>query len=102
MIQGQFPAITIHSGDKFVASLLCSAKMNSCSVTFELSYQVKGSDTRTTLGTWNKVYDGNILPVSVDLSSLDGKEIIFYLKVFSQGNSSQDLAQWMAARITHP
>ena len=102
MIQGQFPAMTIHSGDKFVASLLCSAKMSSCSVTFELSYQVKGSDTRTTLGTWNKVYDGNIVPVSVYLSSLDGKEIIFYLKVLSQGNSNQDLAQWMAARITHP
>jgi hypothetical protein len=50
----------------------------------------------------NKALDGSVLPVSVDLSSLDGKEIIFFLKVLSQANSKDDLAQWMAARITHP
>ncbi len=102
MIQGQYPAMTIHSGDFFAATLLCSNKMTACSVTFELSYMEKGGTTRTTLGTWNKTLDGNILPVSVDLSSLDGKEVIFFLKVLSQGNSKEDLAQWMAARVTHP
>jgi hypothetical protein len=76
--------------------------MTSCSVTFELSYMEKGGSTRTTLGSWNKTLDGNILPVTVDLSSLDGKDIIFFLKVISQGSSKDDLAQWMAARITHP
>lgn len=102
MIQGQYPAILIHSGDKFVSSLLCSDKMTACSVTFELSYKVKGSDTLTVLGTWDKSYNDTILPVNVDLSALDGKEIIFFLKVLSKGDSTNDLAQWMAVRITHP
>ena len=102
MIQGQYPSMVIHSGDFFAASLLCSNKMTACSVTFELSYMVKGTDTKTVLGTWDKTLTGNILPVTVDLSSLDGKEIIFFLKVMSQGNSKEDLAQWMAARVTHP
>lgn len=102
MIQGQFPAMMIHSGDKFVSTLICSHKMTACSVTFELSYKEKGSDTRTVLGSWDKTYDGTTLPVNVDLSALDGKEIIFFLKVISKGDSTNDLAQWMAARITHP
>lgn len=102
MIQGQYPAILIHSGDKFVSTLICSDKMTACSVTFELSYKVKGSETLTVLGTWNKAYDGTTLPVNVDLSALDGKEIIFFLKVLSKGDSTNDFAQWMAARITHP
>jgi hypothetical protein len=102
MIQGQFPAMLIHSGDKFVSSLVCSHNKTSCSVTFELSYKVKGSDTVTVLGTWDKSYDGTILPVNVDLSALDGKEIVFFLKVLSKGNSTDDLAQWMAVRISHP
>lgn len=102
MIQGQYPSMIIHSGDVFAASLLCSNKMTACSVTFELSYMEKGGTTRTALGTWNKTLDGNILPVTVDLSSLDGKDVIFFLKVISQGNSKEDLAQWMAARVTHP
>ena len=102
MIQGQYPAILIHSGDKFVSTLICSDKMTSCSVTFELSYKEKGSDTVTVLGTWDKSYTGTTLPVNVDLSALDGKEIIFFLKVMSKGDSTHDLAQWMAVRITHP
>jgi len=102
MIRGQFPAIMIHSGDKFMSTLLCSDKMTACSVTFELSYKEKGSDTVIVLDTWDKSYDGSKISVDVDLSALDGKEIIFFLKVISNGNSTNDLAQWMAARITHP
>ncbi len=102
MIQGQYPAILIHSGDKFASTLICSDKMTACSITFELSYKVKGSDTLTVLNSWNKVYDGTPMPVSVDLSALDGKEIIFFLKVLSKGDSTNDFAQWMAVRITHP
>lgn len=101
-IQGQFPSMLIHSGDQFATTLLCSKNMTNCSVTFELSYMEKGGSTRTTLGSWNKTLDGNTMPVSVDLSSLDGKEVVFFLKVISQGSSKDDLAQWMAARITHP
>lgn len=101
-IQGQFPKITIHSGDHFKATLTCTKNMPNCSVTYELLYMVSGTSTATSLGTWNKVYDGSYNQVDVDLSSLDGKEIIFFLKVSSQGDPTDDFAQWMAARIAHP
>ena len=102
MIQGQYPKMTIHTGDHFAATLLCSYKATKCSVTFELLYQVAGNPTITSLGTWNKVYDNTYVAANVDLSALDGKEIVFFLKVSSLGDSTDDYAQWMAARITHP
>jgi hypothetical protein len=102
MIQGQYPKMTLHTGDLFMSTLVCSEKMPKCSVTFELSYVETGSSTRTVLGTWDKVFDSSVLPVTVDLSSLDGKEVVFYLKVLSKGDSTNDFAQWMAAHISHP
>lgn len=102
MIQGQFPKLLIHAGDHFKATLLCSHKMTKCSVTYEVLYKEFGTDTVTSLGTWDKTYDNSYIPVDVDLSALDGKEVIFYLKVISKGDPTNDFAQWMAARITHP
>jgi hypothetical protein len=101
-IRGQFPKMVVHDGDFFISTLLCSYNMKKCSVTFELLYQVNGSSTITSLGTWKKVYDNSTVDANVDLSSLDGKDVIFYLKVSSQGEPTDDMAQWMAARITHP
>lgn len=101
-IQGQFPQFLVHSGDHFVASLLCSYNRPKCSVTFELLYKVAGTDSVTSLGTWDKAYDGSYVPVDIDLSALDGQNIIFFLKVSSKSDPTDDFAQWMAARITHP
>ena len=101
-IQGQFPKLMIHSGDHFTATLLCTKNMPKCSVTYELLYMVSGTNTVTSMGTWNKVNDGSVVYADIDLSALDGKEVIFYLKVASQGDPTDDFAQWMAARITHP
>jgi hypothetical protein len=33
---------------------------------------------------------------------MDGKQMIFFLKVYSLSNATDDFAQWMAIRITHP
>ncbi|MCX6056393.1 MAG: NBR1-Ig-like domain-containing protein [Chloroflexi bacterium] len=101
-IQGQFPKMIIHSGDRFRSTLLCTYSMTKCSVTFELLYQEYGTSSMTSLGTWEKVYDNSTVSADVDLSALDGKDIIFFLKVSSQSNPTDDFAQWMAARITHP
>ncbi|KAF0109974.1 MAG: hypothetical protein FD147_1946 [Chloroflexi bacterium] len=101
-IRGQFPKMIIHSGDHFKASLLCSNKMTKCSVTFELLYQEYGTASVTSLGAWDKIYDNSIIAADVDLSALDGKDVIFFLKVSSKADPTDDLAQWMAARITHP
>jgi len=101
-IQGQFPQFLIHSGDHFMATLFCSANKPKCSVTFELLYKINGTNNATSLGTWDKVFDGSFIPVDVDLSALDGQSVIFFLKVSSQRDPTDDFAQWMAARITHP
>lgn len=102
MIQGQFPAFTVHSGDHFAATVFCSYQKPNCSVTFEVLAQQQGGSTITTLGTYNKVDDNSTVGIDLDLSTMDGQSVIFYLKVLSNGNSSDDYAQWMAARITHP
>lgn len=102
MIQGQFPAILIHSGDHLKTTLLCSYKKTKCSVTFEVLAMEKGTSTITSLGTWAKIDDNTTLPVDLDLSAMDGKNMIFYLKVSSGGDPTDDFAQWMAARVTHP
>lgn len=102
MVQGQFPKILIHSGDHFMASLACTYAKASCSVTFELLYQEYGTTSVTSLATWAKTYDGTVTPVDVDLSALDGKDIIFYIKVYSQGSPTDDFAQWISVRVTHP
>lgn len=101
-IQGQFPQYLVHSGDHFVATLLCTSNAPKCSVTFQLLYKVNGTDTVTSLGTWDKVTDNTIIPVDLDLSAMDGQSLIFFLKVISKGDPTDDFAQWMAARITHP
>lgn len=101
-IQGQYPSFLVHSGDRFRTILLCTVNATKCSVTFELLYKVNGTDTVTSLGTWDKVYDNSYLPVDIDLSALDGQTVIFFLKVTSKSDSTDDFAQWMAARITHP
>ncbi len=101
-IQGQFPQYLVHSGDHFKAALLCTANAPKCSVTFELFYKVNGTETVTSLGTWDKVSDNTIIPVDIDLSAMDGQSLIFFLKVSSKSDPTDDFAQWMAARITHP
>jgi len=101
-IQGQYPAYLIHSGDHIVGTLFCSYKKPKCDVTFEILAQVEGSPTTKLVGSWTKKLDNSVLPINEDLSSYDGKKVIFYLKVYSNGDSTDDYAQWMAIRITHP
>lgn len=101
-IQGQFPQFLIHSGDHFKTALLCTANKPKCSVTFELLYKINGTETVTSLGTWDKVPDNTLTQVDIDLSALDGQDVIFFLKVTSKSDSTDDFAQWMAVRITHP
>jgi len=101
MIQGQFPKMLMHSGDHFKATLFCQDKAAACDVTYQLSYKDANSSDTAVLGTWTRKLADGILSVDVDLSTLDGKEAIFFLKVISGGDSKDDLANWMAARISH-
>lgn len=102
MIQGQYPAFTVHDGDHIMGLLFCTSGMTKCNVTFEVLAREKGTDGITSLGTWDKKYGESTIHLDIDLSAMDGKDMIFYLKVSSKGDSTNDYAQWMAIRITHP
>lgn len=98
VIRGKFPGYTVKDGDKFMAVIGCAYKAEQCDVKFQLDYQI-GSDSIQTLGTWNENYDGKFNSISVDLSSLAGKQVNFILTVFANGVMQQDRAQWLAPRI---
>lgn len=102
VIRGRYPSYTVQSGDHFRAVLGCANDAKSCSVKFELSYVVDGESAIQAAGTWTKSYDGNNLPVDLDLSSLAGKKVRFILTVFANGEMKDDRAQWLAPRIIKP
>ena len=98
VIRGKFPGYTVKDGDKFKAIIGCAYKAEQCDVKFQLDYQI-GSDSIQTLATWSEKYDGSFNSISVDLSSLAGKQVNFILTVFANGVMQQDRAQWLAPRI---
>jgi hypothetical protein len=97
-IQGQYPAIQIQEGDYFVTSVNCQYGATNCDVIFSLEYQI-GSGSIKTLKEWHEVYEGNYYAVNLDLSSLDGKNVKFYLSATANGTKGQDEALWLAPRI---
>jgi len=101
MIQGKFPKIKIKAGDRFRALLICADQAKKCSVTYEVLYDVSGSEEGGSLGTWNIDYS-NSKQVDIDLGSLADKEVYLLLKVISKGDSTDDVALWMAPRVTNP
>ncbi len=102
MIEGKFPKITINAGDHFVAALSCRGNSPKCSVTYELLYIETSSGTTTSLGTWDREAGDGLLQVDIDLSALAGQEVAFKLKVMSNHDSTDDIALWLAARLTNP
>ena len=102
MIRGQYPKMLIHSGDFFAGMLFCPAGAANCNVTYKLLYQESGNTMLNELASWPYKLSDGYIRVNVDLSALDGKEVIFYLMVVSGGDSTDDYANWMSARITHP
>ena len=101
MILGKFPRFKFKSGDRFRSLLVCADKAKKCSVTYELLYNVSGSDEGGSLGSWDVSYSDSE-QVDVNLNSLAGKEAYLLLKVYSKGDPTDDVALWMAARVTNP
>jgi predicted small secreted protein len=97
-IQANYPAIRINSGDRFRAVVGCMYDRWSCSVTFNLSYRV-GTEGVRDLGSWSQTYDGEIARIDIDLSSLAGRDVEFFLTVYSNGSNVDDWAFWLMPRI---
>ena len=100
-ITGTYPAFDVKSGDRFQAKLGCQYASTVCFLRFRLDYQV-GADPIKNLGQWDEKTDipGQLTTVNVDLNSLAGKSVVFFLKVQALGSPLQDDALWSGARIT--
>ncbi len=101
-VDAQFPAVDISSGDKFVSIVGCLYNNQNCHVDFKLKYKIEGESGIHLLGNWDEYYDGLFSVIDVDLSSLDGKKVIFILEMESKGNSPQNHVFWLNPNIQHP
>lgn len=100
MIQGTYPQIKIENGYFFRAFLTCAHKAEKCAATYELLYrEIGGSQASGSLGQWEMTY-GKSTTANVDLSALKGKTVRLILKVISKGDPTDDIAIWMAPRVT--
>ena len=98
-IQALFPAVPIQNGDRFQTTIGCQAGAISCYVTYRID--IRSSAGTKTLWTFKEKYDGLSYNVNIDLSSLAGKNVEFFLMVLANGSAAGDQAVWVAPRITH-
>jgi hypothetical protein len=96
-ISGLYPAITVQQGDRFRAIVNCAHNSPKCNVVFRLDYRLDG--VVKTFASWQEVYEGGVLPIDLDLSSLAGKKVRFNLFVSANGGNNQDNALWLNPRI---
>jgi hypothetical protein len=97
-ITGSFPAFTVSNGDHFRASVACMYNSPKCLMRFRLQYQI-GSGPVRSLGSWLEASEGLARRIDIDLSSLRGKEVTFFLSVLAGDNWLGDNGLWIRPRI---
>lgn len=96
-IQGVYPEYTVHTGDRFRASVGCAYGF-SCYVTFRLDYRVNNGPTRT-FWAWQEKNEGQVYYLDRDISSLAGQKVSFILSLLATGPATGDRAIWGHPRI---
>jgi hypothetical protein len=99
-IVGKFTDIVIKDGYHFRSVLACADKAPKCNVKFEVIYN-DGSGN-VVLGEWLQKSDDAYTKMDIDLSSLSGETVTFYLRVQSRGDSTDDIGIWLAPRLSQP
>lgn len=97
-IQGKYPAFKVQAGDRFKANINCQYGAATCNVLFRLEYRIGDGDIKI-LKEWHEVYEGKYYPVDLDLSSLAGKNVRFFLTISANDSKGKDEALWLAPRI---
>jgi hypothetical protein len=97
-IQGKYPAFKVQRGDHFVTKVNCQYGANSCDVLFRFEYQI-GNEQRRILKEWHEINEGQYYSVDLNLDSLTGKKVKFYLTVLANDSKGKDHALWLAPRI---
>jgi Ig-like domain from next to BRCA1 gene len=97
LIRGFYP-VPLLPGDHFQATVGCQYQSYACSVNFELDY-LSGSNL-VTIWKARKVYDGQVYPVDIDLTSISHQRLNALVLIVSDfGNASASQAIWVAPRI---
>ncbi len=100
-ISATFPPFKLHTGVHFKALTGCTDKTPKCSVSFRVKYRLEGSSDESNIKQWDESYNGQLTPVDIDLSFLNGKRAQLILIVENKnGSSLDDVAIWLAPRIT--
>jgi hypothetical protein len=97
-IQGRYPTFKVQQGDHFLAKVNCQYNANTCDVLFRLEYKIDDGQVKT-LKEWHEINEGEYYSVDLDLSSLAGKNVKFYLTALANGSKGKDYALWLAPRI---
>ena len=96
-ISGQYPAISVQTGDRFRTIINCEHGSKNCDVIFRLDYKNNGQVK--TLASWHEIYEGKYYPVDIDLSALAGETVKFILVVSANGAQKNDNAIWLNPHI---
>jgi len=98
ILLGTLPVMLIPDNAKFSSILGCASDQKSCDVTLRLSYQ-EGSQPLVEIAHWQKTYDGKLLSISQDLSSLSGKSVRIILQLEAKGSPQGDVIHLLAPVI---
>jgi hypothetical protein len=98
-IVGRYPEYKVGAGDYISARIGFLAEGNgSCgagSAIFRINYTIGGDlNTMTKLDSWKETCDGKLRKIFIDLTSLKGKTIQFYLILLADGAPTDDKAIW--------
>ena len=103
-IIGRYPLYKVGTGDYIKGRLGFIKNIGGAcgvgNVIFQINYTL-GDDlgTMTTLSSWNETCDGTMRKINIDLSSLKGKEVRFYLIILANGDWTDDLAIWTSLAV---
>lgn len=99
-VRGVFSPYLVQPADRFKARLGFVTPDEDChggSVRFQLEALLDGQIQP--VAEWEKVCDGDLMPVDQDLSALQGKEVRFVLTVRANGSERENWAVWNSALI---
>jgi hypothetical protein len=99
-VRGEFSSYRVQPGDRFKAYLGFLTPDGDCHggrVVFELGALWEGQLQE--LARWEKACDGGLIPVNLDLSVLQGKEVRFVFTVRANGSERENWAVWNSALI---
>lgn len=97
-IKAVFPAQKIPANMQFESIIGCASGKTDCDVIMSLHYREPGGAI-VKLDSWREVFDNQFNKISVDLSSLAGKNVQLMLMVEANGSASGDKVHWLLPRL---